>query len=125
MCACVHPKWALDLKHATRVLGIVGILPVLFIFVLWFLFFFPTPRCSLVFMCFIIFIFRVVSLSVFTQKRFFRFQDGYGRRIWITICLLVVIHGAIVYFRVSDGTNPWMKKTPQNLMEYLPPAPSN
>ena len=40
MCACVHPKSVLDSKHATRVLGIVGILPVLFIFVLWFLIFF-------------------------------------------------------------------------------------
>ena len=72
--------------------------------------FFPTLRCSLVFMCFIIFIFRVVSLSVFTQKRYFRFQDGYSRRIWITICLLVVIYTVMICFHVSDGTNPWMKK---------------
>jgi len=78
--------------------------------------FFPTLRCSFVFMCFIIFVFRVVSLSVFTQKKYFRFQDGYSRRIWITICLLVVIYTVIVYFHVSDGTNAWMKKTPQNLI---------
>lgn len=54
-----------------------------------------------------------IIVSIFTQKRYFRFKDGYSRRIWITICLLVVIYTVIVYFHVSDGTNPWMKKTPK------------
>lgn len=92
--------------------------------------FFPTPHCSLVFMCFIssiiyIFLSSVLYHCQFLPKKKIRFQDGYSRRIWTTICLLVVIYIVIVYFHVSDGTNPWMKKTPQNSMEYLPPTLSN
>ena len=78
--------------------------------------FFPTPHCSLVFMCFIIFIFRVVSLYQFLpRKNISASKTGIVEEFGLPCAL----------FHVSDGTNPWMKKTPQNLMEYLPPAPCN